>query len=156
METIIDRIYIFINNIGVSAHFFEQKCGLSNAYLANQKSGSGTMGCEKLVQILNAYPELSAIWVLTGYGNMILDGTMEAQQRAEAMFLFEKNLRAKFPETADEAQDESNNVLNDDQEPYIKKIPSFTQILLRHIDALEGANADKQKIIQLMQQAEKK
>ena len=50
-------------------------CGLSNGYVRNLKN---QVGEEKLNSILNSFPELSKVWLLTGEGKMLNDGSPQA------------------------------------------------------------------------------
>lgn len=63
-----DRITKFIEYKDISRSTFEKSCGLSNAYTRNIKEN---IGSAKLEQILNAYPELNRVWLLTGEGAML-------------------------------------------------------------------------------------
>ena len=66
---IIDRILKFIELKGLSKNKFYIETGLSNGFLDKVKD----VGVSKVEQILNAYPEINPIWLLTGEGYMIID-----------------------------------------------------------------------------------
>jgi hypothetical protein len=66
-ETPIDRLKLFIEDRGLTVRSFERKCKLGNAYIAKTKAH---IGLENLHNILEAYPELNEVWLLTGQGNM--------------------------------------------------------------------------------------
>ena len=53
-------------NIGQAA--FEKNVGLSNGYVNNVKS---TIGADKIVAIIDKYPEIDLWWLLTGKGEML-------------------------------------------------------------------------------------
>lgn len=53
-------------NIGQAA--FEKSVGLSNGYVNNIKS---TIGADKIVAIIDKYPEIDLRWLLTGKGDML-------------------------------------------------------------------------------------
>ena len=79
--TIKERIFEFISTIKTNNFAFEKKCGLSRGYLNAIKSDIGTT---KLEQILRAYPELSATWLVLGEGPMFKkDISSEAHQEEE-------------------------------------------------------------------------
>lgn len=65
-----DRLLKYIAHTGLATSRFESLCGLSNGYVRNLKS---QIGEDKLSNILNAFPELSKIWLLTGEGSMLVD-----------------------------------------------------------------------------------
>lgn len=63
----IDRILQFIDYKGISKLSFYKEVGLSNGFLDKNKS----IGSEKLVKILNSYPEIEPLWLLLGQGEML-------------------------------------------------------------------------------------
>lgn len=63
-----ERLLLFINSQGLKKSEFEKSAGLSNGYINNLK---GNLGTTKLEGILNSYPQLNPIWLLTGTGNML-------------------------------------------------------------------------------------
>ncbi len=67
MEELKERLLLYINSLGITKSEFERKSGLSNGYLNKLK---GYVGQEKLNCILEAYPDLNRVWLLTGEGEM--------------------------------------------------------------------------------------
>lgn len=63
-----ERIMEFVRYKGIPVSFFEQMCGLSNAYVKNISKG---IGADKLEKILKAFPDLNREWLLTGEGEML-------------------------------------------------------------------------------------
>lgn len=63
-----ERLFSFIEHMGMSKLAFEKVCGLSNGYLRNFK---GNLGEDKLSNILTAFPELNKDWLLYGEGSML-------------------------------------------------------------------------------------
>ena len=63
----IDRILQFIDYKGISKLSFYKEVGLSNGFLDKNKS----IGSEKLVKILNSYPEIEPLWLLLGQGDLL-------------------------------------------------------------------------------------
>lgn len=70
-----DRLLKYIEHTGLATSRFESLCGLSNGYVRNLKS---QIGEDKLSTILNAFPELSKIWLLTGEGSMLVNASNTA------------------------------------------------------------------------------
>ena len=68
-----DRLLKYIEHTGLATSRFENLCGLSNGYVRNLKS---QIGEDKLSNILNVFPELSKIWLLTGEGSMLVDNSV--------------------------------------------------------------------------------
>lgn len=67
-----DRLLKYIEHTGLATSRFENLCGLSNGYVRNLKS---QIGEDKLSNILNVFPELSKIWLLTGEGSMLVNNS---------------------------------------------------------------------------------
>ena len=68
---ILKRLKQFIDTKGISIAAFEQSVGMSNASFGKSLKNNGAIGTDKLEKILNVYPEISPIWLLTGTGDMI-------------------------------------------------------------------------------------
>ena len=67
MTSITDRIQLFSNFMGISVRAFLTKAGISPSYLSNLK---GSIGSDKMVGIIKAYPLLNIEWLITGEGEM--------------------------------------------------------------------------------------
>ena len=74
------RLEEFIRFKGLATSRFESMCHLSNGYVRNIKS---QIGDEKLSNILNTFPELSKVWLLTGEGEMLRTDTPAAVSVSE-------------------------------------------------------------------------
>ena len=72
--TIKERIEIFIESRGIKRSVFEKSCGFSNGYTRNLKENPSAT---KIEDILNAYPELNRVWLLSGTGDMLNTATAE-------------------------------------------------------------------------------
>lgn len=70
MENVVYRIKTFIDYKGLSISAFERVAGLSNAVYRKALDNEKTFGVDKLEKIIEAFPELSAKWLLTGEGPM--------------------------------------------------------------------------------------
>ena len=70
---ILDRLkeYIDFKNINVSS--FEKSIGMSNASFGKSLKNNGAIGTDKLENILQVYPDINPVWLLTGQGDMIWD-----------------------------------------------------------------------------------
>lgn len=71
METIKDRLDAVIQEKNLSIRSFERLIGASNGYFKNIKGGINT---DKAEDILHAFPDLNPTWLLTGEGEMLLQG----------------------------------------------------------------------------------
>lgn len=66
---IIDRILKIIELKGVTKNKFYVETGLSNGFLDKVKD----VGASKVEQILNTYPDINPIWLITGSGHILVD-----------------------------------------------------------------------------------
>lgn len=66
-----ERLKKFIDFLGISPHRFNVTCGLSNSYTAAMKKGIGE---DALTKIATTYPFLNTDWLISGDGEMIIDG----------------------------------------------------------------------------------
>lgn len=62
-----DRFLLFLRMNNIAKATAERLCGLSNGYLTQVKNVSS----DKLSKILNGYPQLNRVWLLTGEGQML-------------------------------------------------------------------------------------
>ena len=89
-NTVKERIISFLKEKKLSQSAFEKSTGLSNGYVNNISKG---IGAEKLQRIIEVYPELSQVWLLTGEGEMFrtptADTAANAPQKALPLIPFE-------------------------------------------------------------------
>jgi len=74
---IINRILLFIKHKGLSMRAFDLSIGASNGYTSKQSKTNASVGSNVLEKIIDVYPDLNPLWLITGKGNMIIDGTAE-------------------------------------------------------------------------------
>lgn len=67
-----DRIALFAKYNNMSIRSLEQSIGASNGLLSKAISKSTDISSQWVTKILEAYPDLSASWLLTGEGNMLM------------------------------------------------------------------------------------
>lgn len=72
MSTVKNRILEFCKAQNIKKAKFERDCGLSNGYI---NSIVDNVGAKKLEAILEAYPNLNRVWLLSGAGDMLLDNS---------------------------------------------------------------------------------
>ena len=77
ISTIKDRLILFIESMGISKQLFFNEMGIaqSNFRGSNMKS---SIGSDKVVKILTAYPSLSPEWLMLGEGEMLRDPSKQA------------------------------------------------------------------------------
>lgn len=71
MNTITQRLNEIISYSGLSVRAFAIKCGLHQATIDKQIKGLRSVSVETLVGVLQAYPEISAEWLMRGTGSMM-------------------------------------------------------------------------------------
>lgn len=69
-----NRIDEFIAVQGIKRSVFEKSCGFSNGYTRNLKENPSA---SKIEDILNAYPELNRVWLLSGDGEMLKESVSD-------------------------------------------------------------------------------
>lgn len=75
MANLVLRIKEFIDFKHISVSAFEKSIGMSNASFGKSLKNNGAIGSDKIEKILNVYPDICPIWLLTGEGNMLkIDG----------------------------------------------------------------------------------
>ena len=74
---VVERIKQIIDYKKISTRQFCIEVGVANGFLDKVKD----VGSEKLLKILNTYPELSPEWLLTGKGKMLKEEVKEADQQ---------------------------------------------------------------------------
>lgn len=62
-----DKIKLFLDSQGISKNKFYATTGLSMGFLDSGKS----LGVDKLKIIIEAYPQLSLVWLVMGEGDML-------------------------------------------------------------------------------------
>ena len=80
---VLERIKQFIDSKGLAVSAFEKSIGMGNASFGKSLKAGGTIGADKLENILKIYPELNAHWLLTGEGSMLQGETSQPSLVAE-------------------------------------------------------------------------
>lgn len=82
ISTIKDRLILFIESMGISKQLFFSEMGIaqSNFRGSNMKS---SIGSDKVVKILAAYPSLSPGWLMLGEGDMLRTPAQKAETQKE-------------------------------------------------------------------------
>lgn len=70
-----DRILQIIEYKEISKRQFYIKTNLSNGFLDKVKD----IGVSKVEKILQAFPDINPIWLVTGKGDMVLDSTKDSK-----------------------------------------------------------------------------
>ncbi|WP_052752787.1 hypothetical protein [Kordia zhangzhouensis] len=70
---IIDRIITFIKHKNMSMRAFDMSIKVGNGYTSKQSKSNASIGSDVLERIIDTYPELNPLWLITGKGEMIID-----------------------------------------------------------------------------------
>jgi hypothetical protein len=73
MMKIIDRILLFVHHKNMSMRTFDTSIGVGNGYTSKQSKSGGSVGSNVLERIIDKYPDLNPLWLVTGKGEMILE-----------------------------------------------------------------------------------
>lgn len=71
-KSTVQRLKEYLDYKGISIRKFEESVGFSNGSFGSQYKNNKTIGADKVENILNVYPEISAEWLLRGRGEMCL------------------------------------------------------------------------------------
>lgn len=117
-----ERINLFLEHKKINRSAFEKASGLSNGYTRNIKE---SIGGTKLEGILNAFPELNRVWLLTGEGEMLVDdrNDISAQEVSftNGVPYFDESFECGFDELT------PSNVYNPD---YLIRMPGYEKATL--------------------------
>lgn len=102
-----DRLLHFALIVSPTLFQFESKCGISHGLINGSKKCE--LNCKTLVKVLNAYPDLSAEWVLRGEGEMLKSSTALAPGSDIMILTLEKILLDVLTEI------KNNSLLNSKQ-----------------------------------------
>jgi hypothetical protein len=70
-EMVLQRIKQYIDYKNISIARFEAAIGMSNNSFRKSLANNGSIGSDKLENILKTFPEISSEWLLTGQGDML-------------------------------------------------------------------------------------
>ena len=127
ISTIKDRLILFIESIGISKQLFFNEMGIaqSNFRGSNMKS---SIGSDKVVKILTAYPSLSPEWLMLGEGEMLRDPSKQAANDPKKEIIPSHTPQEGIPLIPIEAwagalSGEDYSIMEDECERYV--VPSF-------------------------------
>ncbi len=73
MAKTIDRLILFIKELGVSARQFDISIGTANGYILRMHKNNASVGSDVIEKIISIYPQINLVWLITGKGDMFLD-----------------------------------------------------------------------------------
>lgn len=99
METIKDRLNLFVEKTGITGRSFSASIGKSVSYLGMMKENIST---DILVKIHEVYPQLSILWILFGEGDMFVKDNQQTHN--------EEKIHSKVEQTIESSK--NSNVSN--------------------------------------------
>lgn len=100
---IVERIFKFIKHKGINKSEFYRITGISNGYLDKVRD----VGASKIEHILNVFPDLNPVWIITGKESMIKGTNDKSSELYADKYLFE--LQRKL---IDRLEDENERLKN--------------------------------------------
>ncbi len=96
IQTIKERIFIFLENRGIKKETFYKETGMSSSNFKGAGLKSD-LGVDKLAKIVNVYPELkdneNLNWLITGHGKLNLIQIRKKNSK-EWMFIVKKSMKS--------------------------------------------------------------
>lgn len=77
-NTVKQRLVQFVKFMHMTQKEFEDRCDMSNGYIANIRK---SIGSDKLLNIVQQFPELNRDWLLYGEGDMLRQNTQFPQNK---------------------------------------------------------------------------
>ena len=74
MSKTINRIMKVIKHLGISARQFDISIGTANGYILRMEKNNASVGSDVIERIVKTYPQVNLVWLITGKGNMLIDG----------------------------------------------------------------------------------
>jgi phage repressor protein C with HTH and peptisase S24 domain len=70
-----ERLGKYLDEKGISYYAFENSLGASRGSISKAVKDGKSIGSQMLEKILSVYPDVNPAWLLTGQGDMLLDGS---------------------------------------------------------------------------------
>lgn len=96
MESIIERVKQVIDYYNLSVRAFEQNIGTSNGVIGRAILKNTDISAAWLSIILDKYPMINALWLITGKGNMFVTNNEIGEGENAAAKCSSKNAAAKY------------------------------------------------------------
>ncbi len=95
------RLVHFIKFMHLTQKAFEDRCGMSNGYVANIRKGIGN---DKLLNIVQQFPQLNREWLLYGEGEMLKSTPTVQQNNVHGDNNYNNVMQARCPKCGDEVE----------------------------------------------------
>jgi len=94
-EDLFDRLDKYMSYKGLNDNQVTVQAGLSVGSLGKQRKGGRGLSSDSIAKLLQSYPELDALWLLTGQGTMLKGSTKEVPIRQKEEI--EEETRPRIP-----------------------------------------------------------
>lgn len=135
-DDLYERLKEFIQYTGLSNNKFAERVNLSGAQISYMVNSRKKFGVDKLINIFNEFPELSAEWLLKGKGEMLLPA--DRPPAGEMRLLPDHNTTLKMPQVVTIDTEGRNNIIeidakaaagfpaNIDNPQFYQELPAFS------------------------------
>lgn len=94
-QNVVNRLNLYLQEKKINIFEFETTNSFSNGAFRKAIKNNGAIGSDKIEKILSNYPDLNPIWLMTGYGNMIISNDDNSYfAAAEPLINYKINLPA--------------------------------------------------------------
>ena len=152
LETARARILQFIELQNIKPSEFLDKTGLKKGFVDKSHSDSGLTD-QNMSKILDAYPNISAVWLITGRGSMLTDVHADTSVAGENLLA---QTPASAPATAIEAHTAtkaprmgnyaSDRIIEEKQKAYERQIADMKEELMNAYMKIGYLTAEKEEL----------
>jgi hypothetical protein len=98
MSKTISRIIELIQQLGMSARQFDISIAASNGYTLRMQKNNASVGSDVIERIIEKYPQINLIWLITGKGDMFMDTHVAkpSKSKSEIEAYINKRLNEKW------------------------------------------------------------
>ncbi len=84
MSKTIHRIIKLLHHLNLSARQFDMSIGSANGYTLRMQKNNASVGSDVIERIMEIYPQVNLIWLITGKGDMLLDNSPAQPKRSKS------------------------------------------------------------------------
>ncbi len=95
MNTVIERLYYYVDNKGDSIYKLSKEIDVSNGYFSKQRASNGAISSTIIEKIVNYYIEINPDWLLTGRGSMVRQPAVSGSECAEKMAIVKEKMQER-------------------------------------------------------------
>ncbi len=128
----LQRLKEYIDYKKIKISTFEKSVGMSNASLVKPMRSGGTIGADKLENILKIYSDLNPIWLITGVGEMLnKPKTRKIYQESGTVSILEEPLMEYKDKIASLGRtiDELNRIIQEKEERLREKDMQISKLI---------------------------